>query len=212
MKMQTPIPGMGVFATLWSAIEAKAEPEEAFSRLYQRYLTPRRRSQDLVHVFDLFGVVSRLGPKFKDPLLAQMAVFYHAVFYEPVLDDNHARSAGTTALWLQEAEVPRPTVETISGLIRASELDAKVVTADQALFHDAEWAVLGAHEAMFATYVRACAEDLQAELYPQQFEGWLLNFAERIARMSKIFHSEHFAPLEAQARANFQDPIRFLSR
>ena len=86
-----------------------------------------------------------------------------------------------------------------------------MTTADEALFHDAEWAVLGADEAIFAAYVRKCAEDLQADNYPMQFEGWLLEFADRISDMPRIFHSDHFAWLERQARINLRDPIRFLA-
>lgn len=211
MEAQSPIPGRAAFATLWEYLGARHEPGEALVRLYERHHGPRRKSHDWLHVVELLGKISQLAPKFNDPLLAQMAALYHAVFYEPLLDDNHARSAGIAALWLIEAKVPRPTIERISGLIRASALDARPTTADEALFHDAEWAVLGADEAVLAAYIRACAEDLQAELYPQQFEGWLLEFAERIARLPRIFHSDHFAWLERQARLNFQDPIRLLA-
>lgn len=170
-----------------------------FDDLCARYSEPHRHYHTLTHLDALFG---QLAPhRLSHPSAVHFAAWYHDVIYDTAKSDNEERSAAYAADALGAmgfADIAR--VEHM--ILATKNHTAPPADADEALFLDADFSILGAPPARYAAYVA----EVRAEY------GWLPEEAWRAGRMAfltktaaapRLFHTDDFETrLGAQARAN----------
>jgi predicted metal-dependent HD superfamily phosphohydrolase len=168
-----------------------------FDDLCARYSEPNRHYHTLVHLEALFAALDPFT--LTDPRSVHLAAWYHDAIYDTARADNEERSAALAH-------------EALAGLIDSARVEHMILAtkshtvppadADEALFLDADFSILGAPAPRYAAY----AAEVRAEYGWLTDEGWRagrLAFLTKAAATPRLFHTDDFETrLGAQARTN----------
>jgi len=173
-------------AAHWNA-DTLGHPQSSslFADLCKRYGEPHRHYHTLRHLEDLFAKLDAHISMLRNARAVSFAAWYHDVVYDTTRSDNEERSAALAADALGMLDYPESAAD-----------------ADEALFLDADFSILGAPESRYAAYT----EEVRAEYGWLPDEAWRagrLTFLAKAAEAKRLFHTDAFeSALGPRARAN----------
>ncbi|UBV42442.1 phosphohydrolase [Deinococcus taeanensis] len=178
---------------------------EAFARPW--YAEAGRTYHTAEHVQAMLGALRSRGV-LTAPL--ELAAWGHDLIYDPRAADNEARSAAVFCAWLAAQGAPPALSAQVHALILATRHAEPPATREEALFVDADLAVLGADPATFAAYdhaIRAEYAHVPDGAYRIGRSAVLRHFLER----QPLYTTPEFAALDAPARVNLRRALARLA-
>ncbi len=154
-------------AARWHALTAPLLPDEArraatYRQLAEAYDAPDRHYHTLRHIRALLDATGRAKPPLHDAVTVQLAVWFHDAVYNPLRDDNEARSAALALEFLSATTLPAAQQQRVAFLIERTKDHTQpqpAADSDLHLFLDADLAILGASEADYWQYARQVRQE-----------------------------------------------------
>lgn len=190
-------------------------PAETKDRIFEfiaaHYSHPERAYHNLHHVAELLRLLASWPEQFADYAAVRCAVWFHDLIYETRQQDNEEKSAAVAAALLGGLNAPAATVATVRALILATKThQAAQLSADAALFLDADLSILGAPPELYRQYSAAIRSEyahVPEALYRQARKEILQGFLNR----PQLYRTQQLrARFETQARANIAQELRRL--
>ncbi|MBI4750237.1 MAG: hypothetical protein HY774_17270 [Acidobacteria bacterium] len=201
------------WAELIRSVSARPERLQAlWEQLVKNYSEPHRSYHNLSHIKALLDHIQPVRDHLEDIEVVSWAIWFHDVIYRTRRSDNEEQSAAFAFEWLNELEMPPLRRDQVHRLILATKhhsLDH--LPPDGAYFLDADLAILGAPEPVYAEYRQAIRREyswVPEFVYRRKRRAVLESF---LTREQLYFTSAMRARLEAQARQNLSAEIQFLS-
>lgn len=197
-------------AAQWHALTAPLLPDAArreaeLHRLAAAYDAPERHYHTLGHIENL---LHRVGAHaLQDPVVVELAVWFHDAVYDALGTDNEAKSAEWALAFLQETSLAPARQARVADLIRRTQDHTQPQPphdADLLLFLDADLSILGAPEAAYWHYARQIRREYQA--VPEElYRAGRCKVLARLLAAPVLFHTPALrAELDAAARLNLQ--------
>lgn len=188
---------------LTAASRDDAGCERCFDGLVASYTEPHRAYHTLVHLDAVFAMLDRHVPHLGDKSWLEFACWYHDVVYDPRAKDNEDRSAVRASVELLSIGVLPDVVARVAALIRATaHHQSAEADADDALFLDADFSILGAPPEAYRAYVQG----VRFEYAHVDDAGWRAGrgaFLKGALAAPRIFRTDAFeTAYGAQARSN----------
>ncbi|MGC5015311.1 metal-dependent phosphohydrolase [Streptosporangium sp. DT93] len=169
--------------------------------LIARYDEPHRRYHTSAHLEAVLAGVDALADHAEHPDLVRMAAWFHDAVYDPRRGDNEELSARLAERALPEAGLAPEAVATVARLVRLTLTHAPAPgDADGAVLCDADLAILGAPEEVYAAYAAAVREEY-AFVPDEAFRTGRAAILRSLLGLPAIFH---VAGPEEAARANIE--------
>ncbi len=191
----------------WSSLMAACRDEigsdRCFDGIVASYSEPHRAYHTLEHLDFVFAMLDAHAGKAKEPARLAFACWYHDIIYDPRASDNEVRSADRATAELTGIGVRPDLVARIDRLIRATAAHQSAEgDADDALFLDADFSILGATPKAYAAYVKG----VRLEYAHVDDAGWRAGrgaFLRKALTADRLFRTDVFeAAYGAQAKAN----------
>lgn len=185
-----------------AALGAPAEIAAAeWSRIETAYGAPERRYHGLSHLDFLFRELDRRSPA--EPLRLAFAAWYHDLVYDPQRGDNEAGSAEIAREALPRMGADEDLTERVARLIEATaDHLAGGSDADDNLFLDMDFCILGAPAAIYDAYAEGVRQEY-AWAPDDLYAAGRGDFLKRALERERVFLTEAFeAEYGAQAREN----------
>ncbi|GAA3009277.1 metal-dependent phosphohydrolase [Streptosporangium longisporum] len=192
--------------TRWRSL-AGPGAERLGRELIARYDEPHRRYHTTAHLEAVLAGVDALAGHAEHPDLVRMAAWFHDAVYDPRNADNEERSARLAERALPEAGLSPEAVATVARLVRLTVThDPTPDDTDGAVLCDADLAILGAPEEVYAAYAAAVREEY-AFVPEEAFRAGRAAVLRSLLDLPAIFRVE--GP-EAAARANIEAELERL--
>jgi len=190
----------------WGADEPAVRA--AATDLVVRYAEPHRRYHAAEHIEEMLEVTDRLGATDE----VTCAVWFHDVIYDPIRDDNEARSAGYARQALTSLGATGGFADEVARLVESTRLhDPLAGDRNGQALCDADLAILGAPADRYERYVR----DVRAEYVHVSDDEWQAGrtrvLEHFLARPTLFFAQEVRDACDAQARTNLRAELTSLS-
>ena len=203
-------------ATQWHQLTAPLLPDEArrettFQQLAAAYGASDRHYHTLRHVQVLVGAVQREAAALHDALVVQLAVWFHDAVYNPLRDDNEARSAVQAREFLAETTLSKARQQRVAFLIECTKDHTQPSPPDDTdlqLFLDADLGILGASEKDYWQYARQVRQEYQ--LVPDfLYRRGRRKVLTKLLTTPVLYRTTAYrAQLDAAARRNLQAELR----
>lgn len=196
---------------LWRALEAHTPDVRLGESLLRRYDEPQRKYHTVRHLDECLAHFDAYRALAQNPAALEAALWFHDAVYEPLRQDNEARSAELATRVLSHAGVPAATSARVAALIMATRHEAHELTGDTTLIADIDLAILGAPPARYREYAAQVRQEyavVPTSVYRRRRRALLHSFLRRPA----IFHTLPIRDrFDWQARANLRDEIEQLT-
>ncbi len=197
-------------AARWHALTAPLLPDTArreaeLQRLAEAYDAPERHYHTLGHIEKL---LARVGAyPLQDPVVVELAVWFHDAVYNALRSDNEAKSAEWALAFLQDTSLEPARRERVADLIRRTQDHTQPqppADTDLLLFLDADLSILGAPEAAYWDYARQVRREYR--LVPDLlYRPGRRKVLAKLLAAPVLFHTPALhAELDAAARRNLQ--------
>ncbi|HAH10246.1 MAG TPA: metal-dependent phosphohydrolase [Alphaproteobacteria bacterium] len=181
-----------------SCFDAKRS-QEIFVALCQSYSEPHRAYHTLDHLVDLFSRLEQHAVATADPLRLAFAAWYHDIVYDPRAVDNEERSSERALQDLRELGATHDFTSRVCRLILATKNHQKGgADADDDLFLDCDYAILGAAPDTYRTYAANVRQEY-AHRTDGEWRGRRGAFLERAIAGARIFRTQQFEELYGDA-------------
>jgi predicted metal-dependent HD superfamily phosphohydrolase len=176
-----------------------------FENLCRSYAEPQRKYHTLSHINWLFDCLERHADEIEDPARLAFATWYHDVVYDPRRQDNEAKSAERAMKELDDLGAGPDLRSHVVQLVLATRDHASGGRDyDDDIFLDADFAILGAPEAEYKTYIGQVREEY-AHLDDAAWNRGRSAFLSKTASRPRLFRTGIFEGEYAQqARTNIQ--------
>ena len=154
-------------ATRWHQLTAPLLPAESvrtatFEQLSAAYSASGRHYHTLQHVRDLLDLAERPAAPLHDPVVVQLATWFHDAVYSYRRSDNEARSARLALKFLDKTNLSAERRQRVAYLIERTQDHTQPLSApdaDLAYFLDIDLHILGAPEADYWQYARQIRQE-----------------------------------------------------
>jgi predicted metal-dependent HD superfamily phosphohydrolase len=174
-----------------------------FDRIHSAWRSPQRSYHGLDHLIDCLAELDAAAVSRSDAELAELALWYHDVVYEPGALDCEERSAQALLADAGVLGVPAATAATAADLVRATAHSRAFTfwnTEVADLVVDIDRAILGRDPLRFMEYECAIEEEFSA-LSRLAFRFGRGQFLAGLLARPRIYQTEHFRTrYEARAR------------
>ena len=179
-----------------------AELQAGYGETGRHYHTDR-------HIVSLLD--RAVGLDFRDGEIAQLAIFFHDLVYDPLRNDNERRSAEVMTQRLSD-HVSANKLDKATAIIEATASHQPTGDADTDLVLDLDMGILGQPWPIYETYARG----VMAEYLPYTGEaawrqGRVSLFIDPTLARGKIFITDHFKPFDDRAMENLRREKAWLS-
>jgi len=208
------MPAADAFAAEWRDLAQAlclpiAVSEALLAELRAGYGHPARHYHNEKHIVAM--LIGATGLEFNDPDMARLAIFFHDVIYDPTRSDNEHRSADLVREKLADL-VASERLDQAADIITATNAHKATGDHDTDLVLDLDMAILGQPWPVYLSY----AQGVMAEYLPHigdaaWRQGRISLFIDPTLAREDIFITEHFKPLEIQARENLRHEKAWLS-
>ncbi|MGN6366071.1 HD domain-containing protein [Asticcacaulis taihuensis] len=208
------MPAADAFAAEWHVLAqalnlSAALSESLLAELQAGYGHPARHYHNKKHIIAMLNGAA--GLEFNDPDMARLAIVFHDVIYDPTRSDNEHRSADLLKDRLASQITPDRLIKA-AGIIAATAGHQPSDDHDTNLVLDLDMAILGQPWPAYLSY----AQGVMAEYMPHigdaaWRQGRSSLFIDPTLAREDIFITEHFKPLEIQARENLRHEKAWLS-
>ena len=197
-------------STQWHELTLPLVPNEArreavLVQLTAAYTASGRHYHTLQHIQTLLEAVQREAATLHDVAAVQLAVWFHDAVYNPLRDDNEARSAALALKFLAESGWPPARQQRVAQLIERTKdhtLPQPDTDTDLHLFLDADLGILGTSEATYWQYAQQVRQEYH--LVPDfLYRRGRCKVLAKLLATPILYRTEHYrAQLEAAARHN----------
>jgi predicted metal-dependent HD superfamily phosphohydrolase len=195
---------------LWSRLGAAGSPAE-LSRLERHYGEQGRHYHTLHHLDAVLGTFDSLRHLAAHPDEAELALWFHDVIWQALVDDCEERSAQWGRAVMERAGLADAQCRLVEGLVlETRHLPAASVNADAAVVRDADLAILAAPPDVFATYEQAIRKEY-AMVRDPEFRTGRAGILSGFASRDPLFFTPAMQARTAAARANLAAAIARLS-
>ncbi|MFT5647112.1 MAG: putative metal-dependent HD superfamily phosphohydrolase [Aureispira sp.] len=182
-----------------------SQAKEYYQQLYDLYTDSNRHYHNLVHIFNLLNLVDTYKISIEQPLLFELAVWYHDAIYNAKAKDNELQSAILVQKLFSKYLDSRG-LSYVNALIMSTEGHfPKLENQDTYLFLDFDLSILAAESSVYNLYSEAIWQEYKIAyikvLYNMGRKKVLKNF---LARDKIYFSPVFFAKYEAKARQNIR--------
>jgi predicted metal-dependent HD superfamily phosphohydrolase len=199
------------FGRLWRRLGARGDSGPAFELILRSWQEPHRHYHGLDHLQDCLDRLDEAPATPRECDLAEAALWYHDLVYQPGATDNEARSAELARAALVEGGAPPVTVEEVARLVRLTDHAAPAEDPVAALVCDVDLSILGRPAEEFAAYERRIREEYRQVPEPLYRAGRSKVLARFLAR-DPLFQTAHFrSRYEASARRNLRRSLELLA-
>jgi predicted metal-dependent HD superfamily phosphohydrolase len=182
--------------------------EAEFQRLTAAYQSATRHYHNLQHIENLLNRVE--AAELQDPVVVQLAVWFHDAVYNALKHDNETRSAAEALAFLKDSALEPARQQRVAFLIERTADHTQPQPPDDSdllLFLDADLSILGAPEADYWAYARHVRQEYRLVpdlLYrPGRRKVLAKMLAAPVLFRTPAMHAE----LDAAARRNLQAEI-----
>lgn len=204
----------------WHQLTAPLLPDEkqrtaTFEQLVAAYSASGRHYHTLRHVQILLDAVQAEAATLHDSTVVQLAVWFHDAVYEPLRDDNEARSAELASDFLANTTLSESRQQRVAFLIGRTKDHTQILPdedQDLQLFLDADLGILGAPETNYWQYARQVRQEYQSvpELLYQRGRSKVL---EKLLNTPVLYRTAAYRTrLDAAARHNLQAELQAWER
>jgi predicted metal-dependent HD superfamily phosphohydrolase len=181
--------------------------ETTFRRLTDAYCASDRHYHTLAHVRNLLDALERPGLALQDPVVVQLAIWFHDAVYSSLRDDNEARSAMLAQEFLAKTTLTPARRARVAFLIERTKDHTQPqpnTDTDLLYFLDADLQVLGTPEADYWQYARQVRQEYR--LVPDfMYRRGRRKVLEKLLSAAQLYQTETFrSRLEAAARRNLR--------
>ncbi|BCW88655.1 hypothetical protein sos41_17960 [Alphaproteobacteria bacterium SO-S41] len=174
-----------------------------FDGIVAAYSEPHRAYHTLEHLDFIFARLVEHAADAKEPSRLAFAAWYHDILYDPAAKDNEEKSALRAIEELTDLGATPAFVKRVARLIRATAAHTKGgADADDDLFLDADFSILGADPKTYRRYVA----NVRREYAAVSDENWRTGrgaFLANALAQPRVFRTDRFeAVYGAQARDN----------
>lgn len=180
---------------------------QLWAHLVDAYDEPQRHYHRLDHIAAVVADAVRLRDRFARPDAVVLALFFHDIVYEPVRRDNETRSADKLQTWLGR-RIDAGILAFCRQAIEATATHVGQGDADIDLLLDIDMAIVGAPRDTYLRYAENVAREyLPVYGFDAYAAGRVKLFLEPTLARDRLFLTEPFADLEADARANMAEEL-----
>jgi predicted metal-dependent HD superfamily phosphohydrolase len=184
------------------AINPATEAAEAtLQGLLARYTEPQRHWHTAQHIAGMLECLR--GWCGTVPPALVLATLYHDAVYQPGAADNEALSAQVAQKELTVLGVPSGVIEKVRTLIEATRTHSRPHSDAEALFLDADMAILGSTEARYQAYCTAIRRE-HATTSPRAYRLGRIRFLLGMLTRARLFYSPAGRALTSRARGNMR--------
>jgi len=198
------------WSALWSALHLHMAAESQADRILERYAEPHRAYHTVQHLEECLAWLDAARSEAGEPLVIELALWYHDAVYQPRRGDNEAASAELARAHLERGGAAPSTIDDVSALIQWTDHATEPPPGDPALIVDIDLAVLGAPAPRYAEYEQQIRKEydwVPLPVFRRQRAALLEGFLARARIYSTPFLHDR---LEHQAHANITAAIRKL--
>jgi len=180
----------------------KAISSAGWADIETGYAEPHRRYHTFSHLDTVLTTFKAHSAEFDDGPIAQLALFYHDLVYDPARSDNETRSAARLVDRFS-GHISIDRLNRAAAHIDATRHHNQTDDADTNLLLDIDMAILGAPWVAYLEYARAVYAEYVpvygAEAYAA---GRIKLFIEPTLAKERLFLTEGFAGADQNARKN----------
>ncbi len=186
---------------LWRSLNLDPPPG-LVDQLLLAYDQPTRHYHSRHHLGDSLRRLRAVRRLAREPLLVELALWFHDAVYDAKRTDNEEQSARWAERSLLEAGASSSMADIVVELILATRHDAAMPEGDAALLCDIDLAVLGATRSRYDEYEQAIRAEY-AWVPAIQFREGRARILQNLLQRERIYVTEPFARRrEDRARAN----------
>ncbi|GGE98337.1 HD domain-containing protein [Hymenobacter cavernae] len=187
--------------------------ETMFRQLSEAYGSSDRHYHTLTHIRSMLDALERSGLALQDPLVVQLAAWFHDAVYSYLRDDNEVRSALLAKEFLSKTTLSAERCSRVVFLIERTKDHTQPQPAgdkDLLWFLDADLQILGAPEADYWQYARQVRQEYR--LVPEfMYRRGRRKVLEKLLGVPQLYQTEDFrSRLEAAARRNLRAELQDL--
>jgi predicted metal-dependent HD superfamily phosphohydrolase len=206
----------GCFLGRWSLLSHRLGLSRDISAdtatwLLRCYTGSERHYHGIRHILAMLEDFDRLKSEFRQPLAAELAIFFHDAIYDASRSDNETRSAEELRKSLGNS-IGTEIVEAACSMIEATKAHTATGNSDADLLIDLDMAILAQDWPIYLRYAR----DVMREYVP--FFGETAYQSGRVERFLKptisdgrIFLTDFYRPLTGKARENMRRESELLA-
>jgi predicted metal-dependent HD superfamily phosphohydrolase len=150
------VPGQERWNALWRMVGARAEPSLWYGQLMDRYSQPHRHYHTARHIADCLAEFDPARSLAQNPVVVELAIWFHDAIYDPRAADNEEQSASLAAQCLSAMEVPgndrAGLTDSVAHLVLATKHHDGSLQPDAPLVVDIDLSILGQPPARFMEY------------------------------------------------------------
>jgi predicted metal-dependent HD superfamily phosphohydrolase len=174
----------------------------AFDSLYAAWSADSRHYHDVEHLVDCLRELDAANARIPTADIAELALWYHDVVYEPGASDCEERSARVLLADAEKLGIPEASTKTAADLVRATAhaQGGALRTPAADLVHDIDLSILGRDVLRFMDFEYGVEEEYAATS-TISFRRGRGRFLAGLLERPHIFRTEHFrGRYEARAR------------
>jgi predicted metal-dependent HD superfamily phosphohydrolase len=199
------------FAALWERLGGRGDVGAFLDSVLRSWREPHRHYHGLDHLRDCLARLDEAPAVGRDRDLAEAALWYHDLVYQPGAPDNEARSAALARAALVEGGAPVGTADEVARLVRLTDHVAPAEDPVAALVCDVDLSILGRAAEEFGKYERQIREEYRRVPDPLYRAGRARVLAKFLAR-DPLFRTDHFRRrYENSARRNLRRSLESLA-
>ncbi|TGE21818.1 hypothetical protein E5K00_16255 [Hymenobacter aquaticus] len=185
--------------------------EATYRQLAAAYEASGRHYHSLTHIRKLLETAEQHKELVLDAEVMQLAIWFHDAVYNPLRDDNEARSAGLAQEFMAQTTLPPARRQRVAFLIERTKDHTQPQPAadtDLHFFLDADLQILGAAEADYWQYARQVRQEYR--LVPDVlYRRGRRQVLEKLLNSPVLYHTPAFRQrLDAAARRNLRAELR----
>jgi len=197
------------FQHLCQALAIPTPKQEAFWQfLTQNYQQADRHYHNLTHLHNMLQLFDQYQTDIQQPLVFQLAIWWHDVIYNAKRKDNEKKSA-ESAQQMLAAFLSEIQMQTLTELILSTEKHQPLNEhPDTQLFLDVDLAILAADRATYQKYSQAIWKEYKKAYLKILYKMGRKKALKHFLQQTNIFYTPLFRQkYEAQARQNIQEEI-----
>jgi predicted metal-dependent HD superfamily phosphohydrolase len=200
------------WSRLWQAAIGKDAPLEYYRQLVEMYSEPHRHYHNLCHISDCLDWFDRFASLAREPLVIELAIWFHDAIYDTRAANNEERSAELACDWLGKVGAEPVMLDSVARLVMATKSHDSSKHPDAPLLVDVDLSILGQPEARFWEYENQIRQEygwVPADVFCAKRSEILKGFLSR----KRLYQTgAFFQKLETQARDNLTASIHRLMK
>lgn len=180
------------------------------AELLAAYAEPTRHYHDPDHLRTVLDTVAALADQAADPMLVELAGWFHDAAYDVHRQDNEEQSAQLAESTLHQAGLTPEQVAEVARLVRLTAChDPAGPDSNGAVLCDADLSILASDPVGYAVYVRAVRQEY-AHVSEEEWRIGRSAVLEQLLGLPALFRTTTGAGWEPAARDNLQTELASL--